>query len=648
MRQRLNLENPRNEEAIEREKRSEVLLRFLRSAENIEPLHGRKIEDIFSGEEEKRAFLENLQETEFAELLDGVNGILRGKKKDEWGMDGEAVVLEGVMVGVGYVPPRQEDKPELLAKVLASAKEMSLNGKSLRDIALLVSSSLNAIHPYLEANGRTSRLIYTLLTKDFNDETRAELQRVLGRDGRDMLDIDPGLIQHEINDLIEHEIGVSDTEINTDKITNLFGSKRDFQFSEDISEEDQKLFGELLDKDDRYLFLSVFQYVQQGDKEKYLRKFPGRAAVPIELLSQNLTQEGLSQILQTYKELKKKYVETLIDSIAHPENEKYQIERGGQKISLKDYFELRMIEKAEKIAEKNRQTKEKQEAEEKELARIEQKENLIKERFNQGQGEYKTFSAEEINSLQQLTQELSQIIEAEKNLEGQQYTDEQKLEILADSLFDLSQRVNANIAVSREQVNAYVAGKQGELLEYFSQYHTAAKLMSHLDDSQFFKYKLNTSNDYEIPFAKQEHLEGQEDISRFLDDLFSQSVYYVSENGLSLRLKLFEVKSKKIEEIVQQIMERIFYSDKMVDYSEKKVVRVDSEQPALHKYILEIVSPDFSAIIQAQLEQVVRAGVGIVKDEEGIYVNIPEGSTLHSGWHIVSIKNLREQIPAVL
>jgi len=643
MRERLNLENPRNEETIEREKRSEVLLRFLRSAENIEPLHGRKMEDIFSNEEEKRAFLENLQETEFAELLDGVNGILRGKKKDEWGMDGETVALEGVMVGVGYVPPRQEDKPELLAKVLASAKQMSRDGKNLQDIALLVSSSLNAVHPYLDGNGRTSRLIYTLLTKDFNDETKAELQEVLGRDGRDKLNIDPGLIQHEINDLIEKEIGAIDTEINTDKITNLFGSKRDFQFSAEISEEDQKLFGELLDKDDRYLFLSVFQYLQQqGDKEKYLRKFPERSAVPIELLSKNLTQEGLSQILQTYKELKKKYVETLIDSIAHPENEKYQIDHEGQKISLKDYFELRMKEKAEEIAEEDRLVKERQEAEERELARIEQKENLIKERFNQGEGEYKTFSVEEINALQQLTQELAQIIQAEKSFESQQYTDEQKLEILTDSLFDLSQRVNANIVVSREQVNAYVAGKQQELLEYFSQYHAAAKMMSHLDDSQVFKYKLDTSKDYEIPFSRQDHLEGQEDISRFLDDRFSQSIYYVSENGSSLRLKLFEVKSKKIEEISQQIMEGIFYSDKMVDYSGKEVVRVDSEQPTPRKYIFEIVSPDFSATIQNQTVQAVRAGVGIVRDEEGIYVNVPAGSILHSGWHIVSIKNLRE------
>lgn len=642
MSERLNFESPRNEEGVDREKRSEVLLRFLRSAENIAPLHGKKIEDIFSAEEEKRAFIEGLQNEEFVELLDGVNGILRGKKKDEWGMDGETVALEGAMLGVGYVPPRQEDKPELLAEMLASVKEMNRNGKDLKDIALLISSSLNAVHPYLDANGRTSRLVYLLLTKNFNEETKAELQEALGNYGRDKLDIDPGLIQFEVSELIEKEAGVNDPEINVDKISNLFGRKQDLQFGEDISEENRKLFSELLGKDDRYLFLSVFQYIQnQEDKEKYLRRFPQRTAVPVDLLSKNLTQEGLSQILQTYRGLKKQYVETLMGSIAHPENEKYQIEHEGQQISLKDCFELKIKEKAERIAEEDRIEKERQEAEERERQRIKQKENLMKGRFNEGEGEYKTFSVEEINSLKQLTKELAEIIESEKSFEEQQYTDEQKAQILADSLFDLSQRVNSNVSVSREQVDAYVVAKQAELLEYFPQYHTAAKLMSHLDSSQVFKYKIDTSKDYEIPFARQENLEGQTDISRFLDDLFSQSVYYVSKNGSSLRLKLFEVKSKRAKEIVQQMMERIFYSDKMVDYSEKKVVRIDDEEPSPHKYVFEIVSPDFSTAIQAGTEQDTRAGVGIIRDEEGIYVNIPEGSTLHSGWHIVSIKNFR-------
>lgn len=642
MPEHLNLENQVGEGYVDREKRSEVFLRFIHSAENIEPLHGRKMEDIFSSEKERREFIENLQDDEFIQLLDGVNGIMRNKKKDEWGMDGETVVLKG-FAGVGYLPPRQEDKTELLAGVLTATKEMEKDGKDLKDIGLLVSSSLNAIHPYLDANGRTSRLLYLLLTTDYGEETKTELQGVLKEHGRDKLDIDPGLVQTEINDLLEEEIGARDSEVNKDNIKRLFGTKDDLRFDEDIPQEDQKLFGELLDSDNRYIFLSAFQYIQsQDDKEKYLQKFEGHAVVPVDLFSKNLTQEELKQILLNYRELKKKYVQTLIDVIAHPEEEKYKIDYEGSPTSLKDYFEFKMKEKTEKIAEEDRFEKEEKEAEEKEQARIEQKENLIKERFNHGEGEHKTFSAEEINGLQSALQELDHIIEAEKSFENKQHTEEEKSKMLKESLLDLTQRINADAGVSREQVDAYVADKQEELQEYFLQYHAGVELMKYLDNCGAFKYKINTSKDCEVPFVGMEHLKNQEQVTEFLDDLFSQSVYYVSESGASLRLKLFEVKSKNTEEMVQKLMERIFYSKRMVDYNEKKVVRVDSEEPSPQKYVFEITSTKFLSAIQTKAEQEVNGSAGIIKDEEGIYVDIPEGSILHSGWHVVNSKSLRE------
>jgi hypothetical protein len=361
MTEKLGLENVKKTETINREKKSEVLLRFLNSAKNIESFHGKKIEDIFSTEEDKRGFIDNLQNNEFTELLNGVNGILRGKNKDDWNMDGEAVGLESALLGTAYAPPRQEDKLELFAKTLTSAKEMNKEKRSLEDIALLVSSSLNAIHPYIDANGRTSRLIYLLLTNNFEKKNQEELRQILGEYGRDKLDIDPGLIQWELESLIDKEIGIKNPEINTDKITNLFGWKNKLRFNEEILEEDKNLFGELLNKDSHYLFLSVFKYLQnnKGDKEKCLRKFPERSAILVDLLSKNLNQEGLSQILENYRELKKEYVEKLIDCIEHPEKEEYQIEDEGKKISLKNYYEIKIKEKIDKIAEEDRLAEEK-------------------------------------------------------------------------------------------------------------------------------------------------------------------------------------------------------------------------------------------------------------------------------------------------
>lgn len=69
------------EQNFDRQKRSEVLLRFLNAAENIEPFRDKKFAEIFSDEEHKRAFISSLKMEEFTELLNGVNGILRGKKK---------------------------------------------------------------------------------------------------------------------------------------------------------------------------------------------------------------------------------------------------------------------------------------------------------------------------------------------------------------------------------------------------------------------------------------------------------------------------------------------------------------------------------------------------------------------------------------
>ncbi len=168
--------------------------------------------------------------------------------------------------------------------------------------------------------------------------------------------------------------------------------------------------------------------------------------------------------------------------------------------------------------------------------------------------------------------------------------------------------------------------------------------MNFVENSGIFEYKIHTSSDYEISYAEQEYLDRQEDITLFLDELFSQSVYYVSLSGSALRLKLFEIKSKELAGVIQPTTEQIFYNDKMVDYTDKKVIQVFDAAPKQGKFVFEITTPEFRQKVLAQenLEQSTKSGVGTISDEEGIYVNIPEGVTLHSGWRIVGIKKLKE------
>lgn len=168
--------------------------------------------------------------------------------------------------------------------------------------------------------------------------------------------------------------------------------------------------------------------------------------------------------------------------------------------------------------------------------------------------------------------------------------------------------------------------------------------MNFIENSGNFEYKIHTSRDYEIPYVEQEYLDRQEDITRFLDELFSQSVYYVSPSGSALRLKLFEIKSKELSGAIQPTTEQIFYNDKMVDHTDKRVIQVSDTAPEQRKFVFEITTPEFrqKVLMQENLEQSLKSGVGTISDEEGIYVNIPEGATLHSGWRVVGVKKLKE------
>ncbi len=65
--------------------------------------------------------------------------------------------------------PVQEDKLDLLAKSLAGAKKMIAQNRTTEDIAILLSSLVTAIHPFVDGNGRTAKTILILLVKGFNE-----------------------------------------------------------------------------------------------------------------------------------------------------------------------------------------------------------------------------------------------------------------------------------------------------------------------------------------------------------------------------------------------------------------------------------------------------------------------------------------------
>lgn len=267
-------------------------------------------------------------------------------------MDGDEVVLKGFIDG--HIPPQHENKPELLAKVLFASKAMNKDKKDLRDIALLISSSINAIHAYADGNGRTSRSIYLLFAENFNEETKRKIQEALFEDGREKIDINPEFISFELEKLLLKEIFKECPSLER-KIYRLFYSyftaPKDFKFNQEISEKDKRIFLKALHDDDLFI-VSVNKFVLNNpdiEKKKYLNRFKNRTTILIDILAKDLNSEKMNQLLEIYKNLKIKQVEKLIDCIANPDKEEYRIEQGEQKITLKNYFENRIKEKQEDV-----------------------------------------------------------------------------------------------------------------------------------------------------------------------------------------------------------------------------------------------------------------------------------------------------------
>ena len=313
-----------NIEGVNRDMRSKSLLRFLHASKNIHALHDNKLEEVFSDELNRREFIKSLQPGEFIELLNGINGILRKENKDKFGMVDGTVSLVG-FVGTAYIAPRFEDKEELFTHVLDSAKEMNQNQRSLQDIALLVSASINAIHAYPDANGRTSRLVYSLLADGFDKDADERITEILGKYGSDKIDVNPGFVSYEINGMIDKRVGINDASKNPKNVVGfMMREEKDIVFGEDISESEQNIILDLFKKEfavanNDNLFLATFQYLSNNNRlDKYLKQFPERCRLSMKLLAQELTSEDFKQIYANYRKLKNEYVDILIDlSLIH-------------------------------------------------------------------------------------------------------------------------------------------------------------------------------------------------------------------------------------------------------------------------------------------------------------------------------------------
>jgi len=640
-----------------REKRADAAWRFLSLVKNIEAFRGRKFEEIFSSEENKREFIENLKPEEFMELLNGINGILRHKERQDWAMDGHTVELRATLLPESYTPPRQEDKPELLRQTLSAAQEMDRNDDSLEDIGLMAAAALNAIHPYLDGNGRTGRMMHLLLASNLGGETRLQLKEVLSETGREKININPGWLKNDIDNLIKNDLGIHDSAKNKDNVVGLTelisdgqeisisGKARLKNFKKEVKKTGRELFLGLLDRDEEYFFYAVYKFISsRPEKDKYTMKFIGRSRIMIYELIKDLDQDDINQIISGYYDIKKQYVEKLIDCLAHPDRPEYQSKDKGNKVSFKEILKGDIRQQSERYVEEKRLKQEEREAEIREQLEMQRREQEAKSRFEAGEGEYETFSPEEINRLREIEAEMRAIIAGGKiaEQESRDLPLEEKIKLLKQVLSRLARHLNSQVKVTSQRIERYIKRNQEELLASLPGYQDTLKLLEYLDSQDIFSGKFRTSKDQEITYSGEPEFAtlNKKWQDFYFDDLFSQSVYYTTDRGSSLRVIMYFAKKNDRQRMPQPVMERTFFSDEPIDYTGREVVKAEGKNPGLKKNIFEISSSEFRRAIigpEAATKEL-KSGVGTLPAEGGIYVDVPSQALLHTGYHIVNIE----------
>lgn len=308
---------------------AEKIIRLLDTATNIKSFEREKAEEIFADEKSRREFILNLSSEDYKNLLIGINGILRNKERSEWEMDGKDVAIKDGHGDVAWDFPEFEDKQYLIDLSLQSAKKMISNGNDIENIAILLSSVITAVHPFNDGNGRTAKFVLALINKGYSKDKKNIIENVLTSSDFSN-SVNSGLMESYIREIIEREIGIRIKDIRF-RFRDGNGhfpydvvEKGVMNFSHVVSPEKQELFKEKLKRSWFYMFDAIFMYFK-NNIDKY-RNANDNQNLRLDLVIRDLTNEAIDEIINTWKQLKKKDVELIIDCIVNPDKEEYQFE----------------------------------------------------------------------------------------------------------------------------------------------------------------------------------------------------------------------------------------------------------------------------------------------------------------------------------